>query len=259
MTEEEAKKKLLDTARAEIGYHEVGDNGTKYASQYDYDTRLYGFDMGGSPWCDYFVDWCFCQTFGFDTGTAMTYQHSGCAGASCASSALYYRQRGAFVSDPEPGDQVFFYVDGAINHTGIVESVNRNVVTTIEGNSSDQVKRNQYSRGASVIAGYGRPNWKAAENVDPGIKEDDRESKQFEDETPQFDSYLDADGEFGPLTEQTVKDFQEAFGLEADGIAGKKTWGMIFELLNGKIVRRGDIDWLVTALQALLNYLGNEY
>ena len=57
MTREQAIQKLLDCARAEIGYHEQGENLTKYAAQYDYDTRLYGFDMSGQPWCDYFVDW----------------------------------------------------------------------------------------------------------------------------------------------------------------------------------------------------------
>jgi hypothetical protein len=35
---------------------------------------------------------------------------------------------------------------------------------------------------------------------------------------------LGEDGNFGPSTEQAVKDFQTAKGLTADGIAGHKTW-----------------------------------
>jgi hypothetical protein len=39
-----------------------------------------------------------------------------------------------------------------------------------------------------------------------------------------FFSGLKMDGKFGKETEKAVKDFQENRGLEADGIAGKKTW-----------------------------------
>ena len=167
MTKQEAIQKLLDCARAEIGYHESGENLTKYAAQYDYDTRLYGFDMSGQPWCDYFVDWCFMKTFGFNAGSLMTYQFSGCSGASCQASAGYYRANFAMINVPEPGDQIFFYVSGGINHTGLVESVNENIgtVTTIEGNSSDSVRRNTYPLHDPKIAGYGRPDWQIAETI----------------------------------------------------------------------------------------------
>ena len=98
MTIEQAKKKVLDLAKSQIGYHETGENLTKYASAYDFDNRLYGFDMSGQPWCDYFVDWLFCETFGYDLGCKMTFQFSGCAGASCAMSAEYYADAGSFYS-----------------------------------------------------------------------------------------------------------------------------------------------------------------
>lgn len=38
---------------------------------------------------------------------------------------------------------------------------------------------------------------------------------------------LIADGIFGPLTEEAVKDFQKAKGLIADGIVGAKTWAVL--------------------------------
>ncbi len=73
----------------------------------------------------------------------------------------YYQQHGQFhVSDPQPGDQIFFtYRPGEISHTGIVEKVEGGIVTTIEGNTSDMVARRSYSIGDSRIAGYGRPDW----------------------------------------------------------------------------------------------------
>lgn len=157
-----AVDKLLNTARKEIGYCETGDNCTKYAINYDYDTRVYGWDMNGSPWCSYFVLWCFCEAFGLATGTAMLYQFAGCSGAACRYAANYFRNHGAYYQYPEVGDNVFFYYSGDINHVGIVEEVHDDFIITIEGNSSDAVRRNRYSRGNSIIAGYGRPNWSLA-------------------------------------------------------------------------------------------------
>ena len=77
MTVEEAKKKVLDLARSEIGYHEKasnaqlddptansgGSNWTKYASDLDM-TDWYNGVKSGFPWCDVFYDWLFYATFG---------------------------------------------------------------------------------------------------------------------------------------------------------------------------------------------------
>ena len=35
------------------------------------------------------------------------------------------------------------------------------------------------------------------------------------------------DGDFGAKTEDALKEFQRLFGLEADGIAGHRTWAML--------------------------------
>ena len=261
MTIEQAKKKVLDLARAQIGYHETGENLTKYASAYDFDTKLYGFDMSGQTWCDYFVDWLFMVSFGFNAGSVMTFQYSGCSGASCEKSAEYYADAGAYYSKPSVGDQIFFYSGGGINHTGIVESVDGGYVTTIEGNSSDSVKRNVYRLNEPTIAGYGRPVWKLAQNMQyPENGETEGKENTETDNTEESDglsgfffSALDADGDFGPLTEETLYDFQKQYGLENDAKAGPETWKKIAELLGKEILRRGSKGWGVTALQAALN------
>lgn len=163
MTIEQAREKLLAVARAELNYHEGYNNYIKYAEG-SWDNQFYGWDLQNQPWCDVFVDYCFTHAFTMQEGAAMTYQTVGRGSALCKTSAAYYKNNNAFYSYPEVGDQVFFYYGGDINHTGIIESVqgegnNWTSITTIEGNSNDQVSRNTYRKGNSIIAGFGRPKW----------------------------------------------------------------------------------------------------
>ncbi|MET8145363.1 CHAP domain-containing protein [Sphaerisporangium sp. NPDC005288] len=60
---------------------------------------------------------------------------------------------------PQPGDAVVFDWDrdGDINHVGIVKSATSSTVYTIEGNASDRVKENSYSRSDGDIVGYSAP------------------------------------------------------------------------------------------------------
>lgn len=171
-------KKLIAIAVAEIGYKEKASNASlddKAANAGNNDWTKYARDLAGAgyyngnkngyAWCDVFVDWCFFQLAGRDAAKAQAIEcQTGPYGAGCGFSRQYYQQQGRLFSTPEPGDQVFFQQNGTITHTGIVETVNGNNITTIEGNSSNQVARRSYSLSNSYVKDFGRPKY----DVDDG-------------------------------------------------------------------------------------------
>ena len=191
MNHDEAVQRVLEIARAEIGYREKasnaslddktanagGANYTKYARDLDAIPHFYNGPKNGYAWCDVFYDWLMVQAFGPELAKEMLCQPADSAGAGCSFSALYYRQAGRFYNtDPQPGDQIFFtFAVGEVSHTGVVESVSGGTVTTIEGNTSDSVARRSYQIGSGSIYGYGRPRWHMAFMVsgpDTGSAED---------------------------------------------------------------------------------------
>jgi hypothetical protein len=154
--------RLIATANAEVGYKETGNNITKFSAFFDKKhPDFYNTKKQGAAWCDIFVDYCFVSTFGEEQALDMLCQPKKSAGAGCKFSAQYYKKAGRFFDKPEVGDQIFFYVGGEINHTGIVVGVDDKKVYTVEGNSGNAVKAHSYNKdGNKKIAGYGRPRWK---------------------------------------------------------------------------------------------------
>ncbi len=64
-----------------------------------------------------------------------------------------------------------------------------------------------------------------------------------------FDSAVD--GIFGPVTQRAVVDFQNSFGLTADGIVGINTWDKLSVFIKGyfyKTISRGDTFWSLAAM-----------
>lgn len=161
MTIEQAKSKLLAWVSSQIGYREGSNNFNKFAAMANVE-RLYGGSIQNAPWCDVFTDAAFVTVFGLKIGAAMTYQTVGNGSALCWDSAQYFKDHGAFDRTPEPGKIVFFFVNGAINHQGIVIRVVGGSIITVEGNSSDMVAERCYSITDPSIAGYGRPRWELA-------------------------------------------------------------------------------------------------
>lgn len=166
MTEQD---RVINFAIAEVGYKETPKNITKYSAYFE-GTDFYNGSKGngktwGAEWCDIFVDYCFCNVFGMEKARNMLYQPKKSCGAGCKFSAQYYKTANRWYNTPAAGDQIFFYVGGEINHTGIVIKVDSSKVYTVEGNSNDEVKKHSYSLTSKKIAGYGRPRYDTAASV----------------------------------------------------------------------------------------------
>ena len=255
MTSSEAKAKLSNWALAQVGYTEGANNWNKYAPSW---TQAGGWNAQNQPWCDVFVDCGFIECFGIDLASRLTYQPKGGFSALCSASANYYKNNGAWFSTPAVGDQVFFNVSGGINHTGIVVGVTGGVVTCVEGNSSDAVRKNNYDLGTSYIAGFGRPNWSIFEE---GGASEPEPTPAPEPEPPKQDTcevtvklpvikygdasmwvkvmqtlligrgfncgWYGADGEYGQQTKIALFQFQTKNAdkvCEADMVCGQRTW-----------------------------------
>lgn len=178
------KQTVIDLAISQLGYHEKASNSqldspsanagsanwNKFARDLDKLPNFYNGPKNIGPdgaWCDIFVDWCFVTAYGREAAQFLLCQPNGSAGAGCQFSAQYFNQHGQFhASGPQTGDQIFFGSGWSnIWHTGLVVEVGNGTVTTVEGNSADQVARRVYSQGDGNIFGYGRPDWGTTDNV----------------------------------------------------------------------------------------------
>lgn len=143
-----------DDAIVKAALSQVGNvGGEPYWSWYGFESRV--------EWCACFVSWCFNECGYLDTGTAPKF-------AGCVGGVEWFRSRGQWADNtvnPSPGMIVFFDwndpngasgpQDGEADHVGIVEKCENGIVYTIEGNSGDACRQNQYPVGYYEILGYG--------------------------------------------------------------------------------------------------------
>ena len=114
----------------------------------------YGFD-GRVEWCACFVSWCANECGYIESGLIPKF-------AGCVDGSNWFRSNGQWQDpsyEPQAGDIIFFdwEGDGETDHVGIVEKSENGVVYTVEGNSGDACRQNQYAVGSNSIYGYGCP------------------------------------------------------------------------------------------------------
>lgn len=122
------RTEILRIAAGEIGVEESpkNSNKTKYGKWANYN---------GVPWCGLFVSWCYEKA-----GSPLPkigFRFNGFAG--CQTAVAYFRKHKKIVTDPQPGDIVFYdwNKDGRHDHTGIFEAwIDKDTFTAIEGNTA---------------------------------------------------------------------------------------------------------------------------
>ena len=120
--------KIVEIAKAEIGTTENPPNSNN--SKYNI-----WFNLPNMPWCGMFVSWCYAMrgkplpNIGFKKGFA-----------GCQTAVAYFKKNNRIVTNPNPGDIVFFdwNGDGRYDHTGIfVEWIEQGKsFHSVEGNTA---------------------------------------------------------------------------------------------------------------------------
>jgi len=152
---------VLDVIRGELGVSEAtGRNDGIPQERYSQGRK--------DPWCAHFVAWAFRQTGAPLPGDRPLSQNQNLALGSVQHMEDQMRAAGTLVpggkdATPQPGDVIFFASrgrsdSGSGRHVGIVEKVENGRVHTIEGNSSNSVRRRSYPLDHYNIANYGRPS-----------------------------------------------------------------------------------------------------
>jgi hypothetical protein len=122
---------IIEIALKEVGYKETPPNKTKYG-------KWFGLD--GVPWCGIFVSWVYAQSgkplgnIGFLKGFA-----------GCQTAMQYFTKHNKIVTDPQPGDIVFFdwNKDKRYDHVGIYyKPQEAGMFLSIEGNTSNTNQNN---------------------------------------------------------------------------------------------------------------------
>ena len=135
-------------AIAEVALTQLGNEGGQpYWSWYGFEGRV--------EWCACFVSWCADQCGYIESGIIPKF-------AGCVDGANWFKGNGQWQDrnyEPQAGNIIFFdwEGDGETDHVGIVEKCENGVVYTVEGNSGDACRQNQYTVGSSSIYGYGVP------------------------------------------------------------------------------------------------------
>lgn len=136
---------IVEVAKSQIG--NIG--GQPYWSWYGFSSRV--------EWCACFVSWCANQCGYIDAGIIPKFANCQNEGVSWFKTVGLWKGAGYM---PKSGDIIFFdwESDGISDHVGIVERTENSTVYTIEGNTSNDVcKQNKYNIDSSDILGYGTP------------------------------------------------------------------------------------------------------
>ena len=226
---------VLSQAKKWIGTKEdpAGSNNVIFNTDY------YGRPVSGSayPWCCAFI-W---DVFRMANASELFYD--GKKTAYCPTVESFYRSIGRWFSTPKVGDLALFGWGGKVaQHIGIVEAVDGNVITTIEGNTSMTSNDNggavmRRTRTTSNCTGFARPAY-GSEVDSVAVDVSDFPDLYWGDRGAYVTLLQNAltlrgfptnvTNVFDDETQSQVLAFQKAFQLLIDGIVGQQTWTALF-------------------------------
>ena len=237
-------RRILQIARAEIGYTEGRNNATKYG------------EWAGDPnanWCAEYVCWCVDQADQLDQTNLLTVVYPKYSSKNIGRNwfireGRYISRRGSipgFGSQwyighteqiekngyiPQPGDWMFFAVsaDGDTTHVAMVEFCTRDAdgrvrVYALEGNKPDKVQQTAYLLEDETIQGYGTVFDLADSVLKSGCES--RKVTRLQEMLREI-GLLDGihvTGVYGIHTAEAVRTFQQAQRIELTGVAGHET------------------------------------
>lgn len=261
VTVEQAIQAVIDIATAEIGYLEKASN-----SQLDNKTANAGYNnytkywrdvypsYQAQAWCACFVSWVFMMAFGLDTAKKLLKHWPYVYCPTLGSLFTKY-------ANPQVGDIVIFYRGGTFAHTGIIIKVEGDRFWTIEGNTSGAsgivangggVCQKSYYNSNLPGTKFCRPDYSIVTSINSNTSSTptttpSKNYLEYGDQGSDVKSLqqklnkvgikdsngnkLEEDGSFGDATLYAVKVFQQKYGLEVDGLAGKDTISKLDSLI----------------------------
>ena len=237
-------RRLLEIARAEIGYTEGRNNATKYGE--------WAGDLNAN-WCAEYVCWCVDQVDKTYQSHLLTevypkYSSKNIGRNWFIKEGRYISRRGSipgFGSQwlighteqiekngyiPQPGDWMFFAVsaDGDTTHVAMVEFCTRDAkgqvrIYALEGNKPDKVQQTAYLLEDETIQGYGTV-FDLADSVLKAGCESKKVTvlQQMLCEIGLLNE-IHITGTYGNHTADAVRVFQQAQHIELTGVAGHET------------------------------------
>lgn len=240
------REQIVAQARSWIGCKESDGSHKKIVDTYNSHKPLaVGYKLKYTDaWCAGFVSACAIACGATDIIPTEV---------GCQRQIGLFQSKGIWVEDdayvPNPGDFIFYdWQDtgagdnkGSSDHVGIVEKVVDGVITVIEGNYSNAVKRRTLNVNGKYIRGYGVPKYDAEapaeaellctvtlKGLSEGCKGNAVKALQILLAGYGYSCGIcGVDSSFGPDTKNAVKAFQKDFNLGDDGIVGHQTWAKL--------------------------------
>lgn len=167
MTEATLRQLVVDTAKAWLGRKESDNSHREIIDIYNAHKPL------ARGYAAKYTD-AWCATFVSAVAVVTGLTDIIPTECGCGKMIELFKKLGSWMGDdsylPSPGDIMFYdWQDGssyattdnkgAADHVGIVEAVNGQTITMIEGNYSNSVKRRSIKVNGQYIRGYGIPNY----------------------------------------------------------------------------------------------------